>query len=567
MKSISRIMQARNQAVQTKKPLSPDFIAFLLALFFFVISFLSMLGNAPTYDESLRYIYGKQVLYGDTTRLTERHSLDNSLLGGSDMPVTALNVIPEAAATLLPDGPLKIILQPPVGARTISILVSLLAAALVYRWSKSLYGAAAGLFSLALYSFDPNFIAHSQVVGTDVYSWTATIWVFYCGWKFAKERTDKNLLWLGVSLGLASVTKYSTILHVPLVFLCLLIYDLPAMHESWAADKASAIKKISGKYAAYIGIVAVVMTVIINAAFLFNRPFVKFAEYDFESRLFQNLQRNAGPLLNLPIPLPYPYLQGFDLTYSYGESGASYGNIYLLGELRDGTQGFKGYYFVVTFFKMPISTQLICLGALILSISSVRRRGKLLQEEIFLLLPSLFFTLYFNFAFNIHTGIRYYMIFFPLLYVLAGGLFSNWNAFLKLQKTVSCVLIAWLAASTLFNFPYYTAYFNEFLWDKTKAYKILADSNLDYGQQEYQLQAYLKAHPRATLDPEKPVSGLVVASVNNLLGVFGPFHEADRYAWLRDHFEPDDTIARTYLIYHISEEDVNKLCESASYCR
>jgi hypothetical protein len=107
-------------------------------------------------------------------------------------------------------------------------------------------------------------------------------------------------------------------------------------------------------------------------------------------------------------------------------------------------------------------------------------------------------------------------------------------------------------------------YFNEFLFDKRQAYKILADSNIDYGQSEGALNSYLTSHPQAVYNPTTPTSGLIVVSVNDLVGVFG---KPEQYTWLRENFEPSNTIAHTYLIYNISTEQIAELCQSTDSCK
>ncbi len=48
------------------------------------------------------------------------------------------------------------------------MLLGLALALLIYWWSRELFGAVGGLFSLLLVCFDPNFIAHSGLVTTYV---------------------------------------------------------------------------------------------------------------------------------------------------------------------------------------------------------------------------------------------------------------------------------------------------------------------------------------------------------------------------------------------------------------
>lgn len=543
--------------------ISPDFIAFLLLCVFFMLSFFSVLGQSPTYDEARNYNYGKSILNGDSDRPGDISILDGARIDGSMMPASALNGLPSKIASIFPQGGLRSLLGSIFIARLVTILFSLLVAVVIHHWTRSLYGVIPAFFALVLYIFDPNIIAHSQLVTTDMYAWGTTLLVFFCSWKFANHRSWQNGLLWAAALGISSLAKYTTVILIPLSLLTIFIHDLPEIINKYKGNAVSTIKEYSGKLSLYLLGSIAVSILLINIGFLFNKTWMHFGDYEFSSRLLGNIQSSLPVLKDLPVPLPFPYLEGFDLTYYYGEEGLAFGNTYLLGELRDGREGFKGYYFIASFFKMPIATQLIILFVFYVYISNSRRRQRFFSDEVFLLLPILFFTIYFNFLFSIHIGIRYYLVLFPLLYVFCGSLFTGWGEFSKPQRTVSVLLITCLVLSTLSYFPTYMPYFNEFLWDKRQAYKILADSNIDYGQSEGALNAYLDSHPTALYNPTGPVSGTVVMGVNDLVGVFGKPHQ---YAWLRENFEPQDMIARTYLIYYISTEELQTLCQTTEYC-
>jgi hypothetical protein len=80
------------------------------------------------------------------------------------------------------------------------------------------------------------------------------------------------------------------------------------------------------------------------------------------------------------------------------------------------------------------------------------------------------------------------------------------------------------------------------------AYRVLADSNLDWGQAGWYLERYLQAHPEAKLNPTGPVTGTVVVEVNDLVGIT---KDADFYRWLREGYRPVGTIAYAYLIFNL----------------
>ncbi len=544
--------------------LSPRFIILLLLSVFFLIGFLSVLDKSATYDEARNFNYGRTILNGDSNRPGDVSSLDGTRIDGSMMPLSALNGIPFKIASYLPEGILQSILKSIVTARLITLLFSMLTAILIFQWSRSLYGFVPAIFSLLLYIFDPNIIAHSQLVTTDMYAWSTTLLVFFCSWKFANERTWKNGLVWAVAIAVSSLAKYTTVILIPLSLLTIFIHDIPELLQRSKHNLASTIGGVFKNYTVYLLVSVVVSILFINVGFLFNKPFIRFGEYQFSSHLLGGIQSSLPFLKNVPVPVPFPYLEGFDLTYYYGEEGLAFGNTYLFGELRDGKEIFTGYYLMTSFFKVPIATQLIVLGTFYYYLSKREHRRNFFSNDVFLLLPVLFFTLYFNLMFSINTGIRYYLVLFPLLYVFCGSLFVSWKEFSKRQKITSAILVGYLILSVLSYFPNYMPYFNEFLPDRRMAYKLLADSNIDYGQSEYALNDFMVKHPQAVYNPMMPTSGLIVASINDLVGVFG---RPQDFTWLRENFEPDDTIAYTYLIYEISAEEIETLCQTTEHCK
>jgi hypothetical protein len=152
---------------------------------------------------------------------------------------------------------------------------------------------------------------------------------------------------------------------------------------------------------------------------------------------------------------------------------------------------------------------------------------------------------------------------FPLLYVFAGNLFTGWSQFSFVKKISAWALIAYLFISVFSYYPYDISYFNEIVWDRKQAYKYLADSNIDWGQGKNELHQYLAKYPGAAYGPNRPRAGRIVVGVNDLVGVTT---DPEKYAWLRNNFEPVDTIVYSYLVYKISPEEIDHLCATTSYC-
>jgi 4-amino-4-deoxy-L-arabinose transferase-like glycosyltransferase len=80
--------------------------------------------------------------------------------------------------------------------------LALLLGCIVFLWSKQLFGREAGLGALFLYSFEPNILAHSGLVTTDVAAACfifATIYGFY---RFVRRMSLTNLVLAGFALGI-----------------------------------------------------------------------------------------------------------------------------------------------------------------------------------------------------------------------------------------------------------------------------------------------------------------------------------------------------------------------------
>lgn len=525
-------------------------IAILIILAFASINIFSVLrGYSLTTDEDKHYLYGEKIVAGNSTRFDD-----------SKMPITGLNALPKKVASFLPDGKLKQVLSRFYVARAVTIFFSCLLALFVFYWARLLYGFIPALFSLILYVLDPNIIAHSQLVTTDLYVTSSIFFAFFALWRFTNLRSLSSGLICLLALGISQVTKYTAIVLFPLFLITILIYDAPAWIESFR--KKGNVKNLVFRYIKHSVYLIIATIVIINIGFLFNQTFVTFGDYQFISDVFANLQARLPILDDLPVPVPYPYLQGLDWMRNTEQTGNLSGNVYLLGKVST-LNGFPGYYFVASLLKVPIATQIILLLAFIMYFIRKDRTAKFRVHEAFLLIPVLFFTVYFNFFFNTQIGIRYYLPVFPLLYVFAGNLFINWKKTSFFQKASSYLLIVYLFVSVFSYYPYCLSYFNEIVWDRKQTYKYLADSNLDWGQGKNELDQYLLEHPDAIYRPGKPRSGHLVVRVNELVGITA---DPKKYAWLRNNFEPIYTIAYSYLVYKISPEEVDKLCSETSYC-
>ena len=178
-----------------------------------------------------------------------------------------------------------------------------------------------------------------------------------------------------------------------------------------------------------------------------------------------------------------------------------------------------------------------------------RQRAAILRrDELLLLVPILVYWAYFNFLFNTQIGIRHVLPVFALATVFCGRLLADPAS--KFLQLTALILTVWVGASTVSYYPHFLSYFNELVPDRKLAYRYLADSNLDWGGNEWYLAEYIRRHPGVVVDPGNPQAGRIVVPVNILVGIGNP----ERYRWLREHFSPVDHIAYSFLVYDVKKE-------------
>ncbi len=547
-----------------------------------VLGALSARHNSLTYDEPIHFRYGSNILNLDSNRFID-----------GTMPFSALNALPQRIGNALPSGRWRDVLSRVETGRLVTILFSMLLAYYIFKWSKELYGTAAGLFSLLLYTFSPNIIAHAGLITTDVYAAGMVTISAYYFWRFVNSGGWRLATACAVLLGLSQLAKYSCIFLYPIFIVILVVkYWGDLRRLARANDFRGFGRRLRGfvKFAVFFAVVSII---VINAGFLFNKPFVPLGHYKFKSDSSKSMLAALPALRGLPAPLPYPYVQGLDWGKYREETGRGFGSMYLFGQLKE-IGGFKGYYFFAFLFKEPIALQILIVLSIIFYVLH-HRRYHFMRNEVFLVIPVIFYAIYLNFFFKLQIGIRHFLVAFPFLYIFCGSLVSRGEVLagsaaeakldekedaekagaekkgaISVIRAAIVILLVYLVVSVLSYFPHYIPYFNEMVWDRKQAYKILADSNIDWGQGANYARGYKAKHPGAYLEegmwqmktyrekhmeeylhPQFPDSGVIIVNVNNYVGIYHPH----RYKWLRERYKPIGEIAYSYLVFEISPGD------------
>jgi hypothetical protein len=499
---------------------------------------------SPNIDETTFAEYGRTLLRGEADK--------DILYYDSKLPVTALNALPRAVEQVLNPGLVKNDwgIEDLMRGRFISLFITVLLALLIYQWTKELYGKQAALFSFIFFLLCPNFLAHGIFVGTDVYAALFLTASFYFLWKYGRERKLLFFILFSVAMGLAQISKFH-MLFLYLIIALLLIIKV-VFQKGLLTDmrfKQNAVLLVIFLFTNWF---------IISASHLFFENFLSLSSYSFVSIPFQKVQEILS-FINLPVPLPSSYVKSVDYCTYTDSIGAGLpesisGVPYILGKYDP--KGIWYYYFVTFFYKLPIPVILIWLSSFVLLVKRFSKSG-FLKNELYLLLPVLFYIIYLSFFYTTQIGIRHMLIIFPVLYIFSGGLFQYLQE--KKKNIFIYMLILYQLISVSTYFPHFLPYTNEFILNKKMVYKKIADTNVSYGEGNLFLLQYMEKHKDALFQVDTIIPGKIIMDVNSALGIYAPKpYKPSDFSWVKD-LVPNDHIHSQYLIYDISPETADSL--------
>ena len=531
--------------------------ALLLLAAFALLHVGSMQRRTLTIDESGHYAYGWRLLNFDSRRL-------DPLYDNSKMPFSAINALPrKLAEAALSPGPLRRHLETIEFSRYVTVLCATLLGWLVFRWARTLYGGAGGLLALALYVFDPNILAHGGLVTSDLYA-TGTIalavWAF---WRFLNHEGPGDWRAATVSalcFALAQLAKYTAAYLVPILILIALGHAAPALGALARRGDWRGLAGRMGRAGAYAALYVAAFLVVVNLGYWGQRTMQPLAESHFRSSQFQRVQAALAPVPGVRVPVPWAYVEGLDWVLN--DERAKEWNVYLLGEMgKGGVVGrrFPEYYAVAWLYKEPIATQLLLLLALV--VYALRfRRFDFRRNEWFLAAPVLFFAWYFAVVFRTQIGYRHALVVLPLLFVFTGSLLSEAAALGRRARWLVGGLLVYLVVSVLSYYPHFIPYINELVWDRSRAYQVLADSSLVLDQNLWYVRRYLRQHPEVVFEPDAPMAGTLLVRVERYVGLFF----VERFRWLRENFEPVGHVAHGHLLFRVAPEALRLVTDPLS---
>jgi hypothetical protein len=420
-------------------------------------------------------------------------------------------------------------------ARGVAILAGLACGGLIFAWLRRSFDVRAAALSTTTFWLMPMVLAHAHLATVDM-GCALTILLTVGLARRAMLRPG----WIafvatGVAFGAALLVKFTALLLAPALVIVFAIV----------------LRRTPGRALLGLGTVGVFALGVVNVGMGFDGAFQRLDAYSLVSESGKGMQQALPG--GLPVPVPEAWLVGFDAVKRDTEQG-EFGS-YLLGEWSK--SGWWYYDAVALGVKTPIPVLLL----LLLVPWSLRRAGLSGAELACLLMPPLVLGLMMSGFNRVQIGVRYLLPLVPFLCLLLGPV---WVDLLRPRtRWLPAVAIGYLVVSAALSHPGHLAHFNVLAGGSAGGHRVLADSNLDWGQDLYRLEPELDrlghtgpigllyfGHVRPALYgidyqlvPPYPKPGIMAVSVNYLLGYPYPATAPDgqlvpiaraHVAWLRD---------------------------------
>ena len=415
-------------------------------------------------------------------------------------------------------------------ARLPIVILSVIFGLFLFKWGKEIAGTTAGLFALILFVSDPNILGHNHYVTTDLGIAAFLTFSFYFFLKFIKQPSWKNVFWGGFFLGLLLVTKFSSIVALPVYGLTLFVYALAKNHR----DKKNNWKTRLSSLTAYMakGIIAFVIAFFviwivykINDFAMPKETFDQTIDFFFsleDTNAKASITNKALHFMNQSsITRPWAnYLFGPAWMFKRVSGGNS---AYFLGQVGN---GFTNYFPIVFLIKETIPFLLLAFLAsaytLIQSVQTIiatklqwkkmrSALGNFLRQSVSYYTLFIFIILYayLSISGGLNIGFRHLFPILPFAYILITKKIFEFSKKAGYPKNhhISLpvlMLVLWIILIPVVNYPGYVSYFNESIGGSQNGYKYVTDSNTDWGQDLKRLALWIDEYNKKCTRTSSP---------------------------------------------------------------
>jgi hypothetical protein len=338
-----------------------------------------------------------------------------------------------------------------------SVWIWLAAFALTVWWSGRVHGPWAMAFSAWMFALSPNLLAHGALITMEMPTIACSAGVFASFERFLATGRRAYFCVSAALAGLAFSCKFTAVLFPAILAACWLIEQFTRRWSGpWAATR-TVVMGMAGYMLLMIGanLIATKFAVLPLSERVGAHPSVE--RYSSERAL-----RIARRAMETPIPQDWV---GFIKQSRHQSAG---GSSYLFGETR--VKGWWYYYLVALAVKAPLAFW--CLAG-----SRVFMGSRTSSDRFIILAVVLFLTIT-MIGSSRNYGVRYVLPMAPLVIVWLSGLVEGgrWARGLAIAGIVG----QGIAVATIH--PHELTYFNQLAGGPVGGRRILADSNLDWGQ-------------------------------------------------------------------------------------
>jgi hypothetical protein len=319
-----------------------------------------------------------------------------------------------------------------------TVLLGVLLGIYLFVWARALWGPWGALISLGLYASCPTVLGHARWVTMDVGLACFYFVTFFHLWAYLRRGHFGHLLGASLGIGLAMVAKFSGAFTGPVAAVLVGLWVARPFEgtaggpDEWPRRALSAVVGL--------GAMALVAGIVVWAAYGFP-------------------------------PRPSAYLEG--LTRVNADHDPEYA-FYLLGQFREG--GWWWYFLAAAVFKVRVPV----LALMVVANLKLRHTLREALDEAFLLLPPLVF-FFATSALAANVGIRYILPVLPFLFLWIGRLGAGWRGGVP-RWVFAGAMALWCLSATLRIHPHHLSYFNGLAGGPEFGYRVLDDSNIDWGQ-------------------------------------------------------------------------------------
>lgn len=381
------------------------------------------------------------------------------------------------------------------GRAMIGLLGAVLGA-LVFAWSRQLFGVVGGLVSLTLFVFCPTMLAHGALITSDMAAGLFFLAACWAWWRLLHHVTVGTILVSGMAVGLLFVAKMSALMFPPMAALMI---GARLFSKDPLTIQVGRRWDVNGRWrqlGVFLGpgVTQVLVAALVIWAFYGFRfsAFHAWGEHDRLAPGWPVVLDKPGAFGAVMLffreyrLLPEAFLYGFSYVYKHSQIRSAFLN----GE--HSLIGWVSFFPYCLLVKTPVSV-FVMLG---LAMASARFTESV-KRILYATAPLwIMLCVYGAFALttNLNLGQRHLLPTYPVMYVLAGaaGLWFIHRRLAGMALAGTAMVV--LAVESLLIRPDYLAYFNYLNGGPRHAYRHLVDSSLDWGQDLPGLRAWLDRH-------------------------------------------------------------------------